>query len=111
MPPNDETNKSWEGETSDERTLDASNPFGQMPGASLSIGTMVEGKYRLVDSIGEGGMGVVYKVEQVLLNRQMALKTLAGTEFSESSIKRFHAEAKLLAKLDHPGLVKVRDFG
>lgn len=111
MSRNDETNKSWEGEASDERTLDASNPFGQMPGSSLSIGTMVEGKYRLVDSIGEGGMGVVYKVEQVLLNRQMALKTLAGTEFSESSIKRFHAEAKLLAKLDHPGLVKVRDFG
>jgi predicted Ser/Thr protein kinase len=84
---------------------------GSASRAHLSIGSLVEGKYRLLDSLGEGGMGVVYKVEQVLLNRQMALKTLTGTEASEQSIKRFHSEAKLLAKLDHPGLVKVRDFG
>lgn len=111
MTPNDETNNSGEVDFNEERTLDASAPRGSFPDAFLSIGSMVEGKYRLMDSIGEGGMGVVYKVEQVLLNRQMALKTLTGNEFSESSIKRFHAEAKLLAKLDHPGLVKVRDFG
>ncbi|MBC7999254.1 MAG: serine/threonine protein kinase, partial [Leptolyngbya sp.] len=79
--------------------------------ANLKMGTLVDGKYRLVDSIGEGGMGVVYKVEQIMLQQQMALKTLTGSEFSESSIKRFQSEAKLLAKLDHPGLVKVVDFG
>lgn len=84
---------------------------GATSGSFLSIGSLIEGKYRLVDSLGEGGMGVVYKVEQVMLNRQMALKTLTGNEFSESSIKRFHAEAKVLAKLDHPGLVKIQDFG
>ena len=109
MTPNDQTNSM--GDECDELTLEASLQHAKTPESFLSIGTMVEGKYRLVDSIGEGGMGVVYKVEQVLLNRQMALKTLTGNEFSESSIKRFHAEAKLLAKLDHPGLVKVRDFG
>lgn len=79
--------------------------------ANLKLGTLVGGKYRLVDSIGEGGMGVVYKVEQIMLQQQMALKTLTGSEFSESSIKRFRSEAQLLAKLDHPGLVKVVDFG
>lgn len=109
MTPNDHTNDTEDER--DERTLEVTLQPGKIPESFLSIGTMVEGKYRLVDSIGEGGMGIVYKVEQVLLNRQMALKTLTGNEFSESSIKRFHAEAKLLAKLDHPGLVKVRDFG
>jgi serine/threonine protein kinase len=111
MTPNDETNKEGMDSWRDEVTLSAEDSLGAGSGTFLSIGSLVEGKYRLVEGLGEGGMGVVYKVEQVLLNRQMALKTLTGSEFSESSIKRFHAEAKLLAKLDHPGLVKVRDFG
>lgn len=111
MTPNDETNKEGMDSWRDEVTLNADDPFGSVSGADLSIGSLVEGKYRLMEGLGEGGMGVVYKVEQVLLNRHMALKTLTGSEFSESSVRRFQAEAKLLAKLDHPGLVKVQDFG
>lgn len=111
MTPNDEANKEGTASWRDEVTLNADDPFGSVSGAHLSIGSLVEGKYRLMEGLGEGGMGVVYKVEQVLLNRHMALKTLTGSEFSESSIRRFQAEAKLLAKLDHPGLVKVQDFG
>ena len=111
MTPNDEANKEGEVEQREDLTISAGPPLGAGTGSFLSIGSLVDGKYRLMEGIGEGGMGVVYKVEQVLLNRQMALKTLTGNEFSESSIRRFQAEAKLLAKLDHPGLVKVQDFG
>lgn len=115
MTSSEEPNREREKETRDDLTIGSDSTYGgvygSVSGSHLSIGSLVEGKYRLLDSLGEGGMGVVYKVEQVLLNRQMALKTLTGAEVSEQSIKRFHAEAKLLAKLDHPGLVKVRDFG
>ncbi|MBA3992262.1 MAG: hypothetical protein C0469_01960, partial [Cyanobacteria bacterium DS2.3.42] len=111
MTPNDEPNKEGMDSWREEVTLNAEDPIGSVSGSHLSIGSLVEGKYRLMEGLGEGGMGVVYKVEQVLLNRHMALKTLTGSEFSESSIRRFQSEAKLLAKLDHPGLVKVQDFG
>lgn len=91
---------------------DAGSPTasGNSPSA-MRIGELVDGKYKVVDSLGRGGMGVVYKVEQILLQRPMALKTLPDTEFSEQSIRRFQTEAKLLSRLDHPGVVKVRDFG
>lgn len=111
MTPKDEPKKKGTDSCRDDMTLSAEDSPGAGSGSFPSIGSLVEGKYRLVEGLGEGGMGVVYKVEQVLLNRQMALKTLTGNEFSESSIRRFQAEAKLLAKLDHPGLVKVQDFG
>ncbi len=111
MTPKDEPKKEGMDSWRDEATLSAEDSRVAANNSFLSIGSLVEGKYRLVEGLGEGGMGVVYKVEQVLLNRQMALKTLTGNEFSESSIRRFQAEAKLLAKLDHPGLVKVQDFG
>ncbi|MCC7530280.1 MAG: protein kinase [Candidatus Melainabacteria bacterium] len=111
MTPKDEPKKEGVDSWRNEITLSAEDLPGADSGSFPSIGSLIEGKYRLVEGLGEGGMGVVYKVEQVLLNRQMALKTLTGSEFSESSIRRFQAEAKLLAKLDHPGLVKVQDFG
>ena len=105
---NDENTNKLENQC-DEPTLSADDSAGT--DFILSAGTLVEGKYLIVESLGKGGMGVVYKVEQVLLKRPMALKTLKGSEFSESKIRRFHSEAKLLAKLDHPGLVRVQDFG
>lgn len=77
----------------------------------LNIGSQVEDKYRVLEVLGFGGMGIVYKVEHVPSGRQMALKTLNSDELTESLVRRFRAEAQLLAHLDHPNLVKVRDFG
>ena len=71
----------------------------------------VIGNYRVVRVLGHGGMGTVYEVEDADVAR-VALKLFTGgaknREFLE---KRFRAEAKLLATLDHPHLVKVRDVG
>ncbi len=61
--------------------------------------------------IGQGGMGVVYLVEQLSLKKQLALKVLSPEFVNEQSWLRFQAEAKTLAALNHATLVKVYDLG
>ncbi|HEY9714293.1 MAG TPA: serine/threonine-protein kinase, partial [Chroococcales cyanobacterium] len=79
--------------------------------APLQPGQLVAGRYRVIAPIGQGGMGAVYRVEQVFLRQQFALKTISGAGVSDSVWRRFEKEAKAAALLDHPNLVKVRDFG
>ena len=64
--------------------------------------------YELLDEIGSGGMGVVYRARQIRLNRQVALKMIrAGRFSSEAEIQRLRSEAQAAAQLDHPGIVPV----
>ena len=94
---------------------EASNPklattgFGEAP--SL-IGREIAGRYRVQRKLGEGGMGAVYQAEQISLKRQCAVKLLrpevAG---SQLLLRRFNAEAELVAKLSHPNTVNIYDFG
>ncbi len=79
--------------------------------ALLPLNQIVEGRYRVIALLGEGGMGAVYKVEQIFLKREQALKTLRTSRVSDVSWRRFQKEAKAAALLDHPALVKVHDFG
>jgi len=76
------------------------------------IGREVAGRYRILAKLGEGGMGAVYKAEQISLKRQCAVKVLrpevAG---SQMLLRRFNAEAELVAKLSHPNIVGIYDFG
>ena len=66
----------------------------------------------LLDCIGRGGMGVVYKARQKALNRVVALKLLApGRAQEESFATRFVREAQALAALNHPNIVTIYDFG
>ncbi|MCW8984820.1 MAG: protein kinase [Thermoanaerobaculales bacterium] len=70
------------------------------------------GHYRIVEKIGEGGMGVVYRAHDERLDRDVAIKVLPE-EVAQSSdrLARFEREAKAVAKLDHPNILAIHDFG
>src|SRR5437660_164964 len=75
------------------------------------IGTTL-GHYRLLELIGAGGMGVVYRAHDEQLDRDVALKVLpAGMLADEAARKRFRREALALAKLNHPNIATVHEFG
>jgi len=71
-------------------------------------------KYQLVIKIAAGGMGTVYEVEDVELNRRVALKVLNiidSENASSDAVERIAEEARILARLEHPSIVPVHDVG
>jgi hypothetical protein len=69
------------------------------------------GQYRLVEKIGEGGMGVVYLAQHALLRRPTAVKLLPTEHAGESAVKRFEQEVQLTSALTHPNTIAIYDFG
>ena len=69
------------------------------------------GQYQLERKIGQGGMGVVYRARHVLLRRPTAIKVLAMDRIGHAALARFEREVQLTAKLSHPNIVSVYDFG
>jgi hypothetical protein len=70
------------------------------------------GDYRLLKKLGAGGMGTVYLAQQVSLDRQVALKVLSKELASKPAfVQRFLREARLMAKLDHPNILRSFDVG
>ncbi|MFQ3535841.1 MAG: serine/threonine-protein kinase [Aggregatilineales bacterium] len=70
------------------------------------------GKYQILAVVGGGGMGTVYRAQQVDIQREVAVKVL-HVEFSDSEqfVRRFNREAQALAQLEHPHIIPVIDFG
>src|SRR5690554_8224010 len=66
--------------------------------------------YELIEVLGKGGMGYVYKALDKKLNREVALKVL-DTSSDAESVKRFYFEAQAMKELDHQNIVHVFDFG
>jgi serine/threonine protein kinase len=73
---------------------------------------LLAGRYRLTDRIAAGGMGEVWRGEDDLLNRAVAVKLLpTGRAGDEAFLARFRAEARYAASLSHPGIARVYDYG
>ena len=76
------------------------------------LGREIAGRYRILAKLGEGGMGAVFRAEQISLKRAVALKVLRPEMSRDPGLlRRFNAEAELVAKLSHPNTVAIYDFG
>ncbi|MDP7645430.1 MAG: serine/threonine-protein kinase, partial [Anaerolineales bacterium] len=75
-------------------------------------GQTLNNRYRIDAQLGEGGMAVVYKARDMRLEREVALKFIRGERLtSEKARKRFGREARALARLEHPNILAVYDYG
>jgi hypothetical protein len=73
---------------------------------------MLAGRYQLLDQLGQGGMGAVFRALDVSLGRHVAVKVLpAGKLADADAVARFRREAMALARLSHPGIVQAHDSG
>ena len=123
-PPDDFT---FQASTTQSSTPQSATPQSQSPGAltpqamspgavlggvqDLDIGQIIEGRYRILSLVGRGGVGSVYKVEQIALKKTFALKTLQSHITNQVTILRFQNEARTASKLNHPNLIRAVDFG
>ena len=81
-------------------------------GTKLAPGTVVAGRYRVEDLLGQGGFGAVYRCTQLNLDRPVALKMLLSEAIgNEEAFARFRREAELAQRLQHPNTVRLYDFG
>ena len=79
---------------------------------SLEIGQIIEGKYRIVRLIGEGGMGAVYEGENVRIKRRVAIKVLhAATATNAEAVQRFEREAQAAGRIGSDHILEVLDLG
>ncbi|HEY0192797.1 MAG TPA: serine/threonine-protein kinase, partial [Kofleriaceae bacterium] len=76
------------------------------------IGAEIDGRYRVIELIGEGGMGKVYLAEHIEIGRRVALKVLHPSySRMPDLVERFRREARAATKIDHPNIVGVTDSG
>jgi hypothetical protein len=80
------------------------------PRQPIDAGRVIDGRYRVIRQLGAGAVGAVHEVERLTDARRFALKTLHGNVETEA-MARFAREAEVAARLNHPNLVPVIDFG
>lgn len=75
------------------------------------VGERLSKSYEILQEIDRGGMGLVYKARHKAMNGMVAIKMMRTNRLDESTFRRFEQEAKVISGLDHPGIVRLRDFG
>ncbi|HLJ49823.1 MAG TPA: protein kinase [Bryobacteraceae bacterium] len=89
--------------------LFASSSFDE---GRFPLGTVLAGRYRIVGLIGQGGMGEVYRANEMKLGQPVALKFLpADTANNKELLARFHTEARIARQVSHPNVCRVYDIG
>ncbi len=79
--------------------------------AELAPGDLLDGKYRITRLLGSGGMGAVYAAQRVTLGDTVAIKCILDDRNTEENRQRFVREARAAARIRHPNVVQVYDFG
>jgi len=92
--------------------MDESELLEAVESEALPIGTVLQDRYRIVAKLGEGGMGVVYEAEHLLIKKRVAVKCLLP-EFARDKklIRRFLREARAATSVGHENIIDVVDFG
>ncbi len=75
------------------------------------IGTKLAQRYEILAELGRGGMGVVYRAKDPVLNREVAVKLIPPGNLTKDAEERFQREAQIVAQMDHPGVVPIHDLG
>ena len=79
---------------------------------SQLLGKVIDGRYEILQVIGEGGMGVVYRARQTSIDRMVAVKMLSSDLAKDRNwVQRFYNEAKACSRLHHPNTIRIFDFG
>ncbi|CAN5296205.1 hypothetical protein BH10PLA2_BH10PLA2_22100 [soil metagenome] len=92
--------------------VDAAAATVDFPGRDEHVGALLGGKYRLIEEIGEGGMGSVFMAQQTEpVKRAVAIKVIKAGMDSKAVLSRFDAERQALAMMDHPNIARVLDAG
>jgi serine/threonine-protein kinase len=95
----------------DHTPLQADDTISDLPHDPL-LGRVFEGKYRLDERLGGGGMGTVYRATHLLIDRSVALKVLSQRFVGDQTAQqRFRREARAAGRMQHPNAVTVTDFG
>ena len=83
-----------------------------MAGGDPLVGKVLAERFEILERIGDGGTGVVYRAKQLSVDRIIAVKVLGAHVSTDPQwMKRFHNEARAACKLEHPNTVRVLDFG
>ena len=94
---------------------DKAKPAAKVDEKKSEIGTVLVSRYEVVRELGRGGMGVVYLCKDLVTLERVALKRLRSPDESKSTRQEeswwFQQEARAVASLDHPAIVRARDFG
>ena len=92
--------------------FDNQNTTGHIDtGFDLETEELIAGRYRVLELLGEGGMGQVWKATDTVMNRDVALKFIKHESATVSMLRRFDEESRITAQLQHPGIVPIHDFG